>query len=449
MIWTIVKKELLENLLNQRFAISLVLVTLISWTSTFVLTKNYNEEVNDYYQRVNFQDRMIDDYFHMAGWDGSLMMPPKPPPILSSLARGVRKDWGFGSLDENPVPILFPFMDILFVIGIIISIASLTLSYDSISGEKELGTLKMLVIGLCGRGKILFGKWLGGLLSVLLILLIAVLGSVLIAYSLSQSSWTVTEWSALAALLVLSALYCASFHSIGFYISAKSSSASDSMIISLLSWVLLTLILPTIPPYLAEAMSPAPSPAKVQYEVFFTLKQQEDNAIEAIRAPYKAKGMNENEIREITKPEVDKIVAEYEKKADELKQSALRKSAVREGITALLHFLSPFSSYALAGAELTATGALNQLYFVDKAQRYLGILYRDYLPRKIEEAKSKNPNYTQMTKLDIQDRPRFGYREENISYRLVASAIHTVFILIYTFLFLILAWRAFVRYDVR
>lgn len=450
MLWTIVEKEFWENLLDQRFAVSLILAALTAWTSTFILTKTYNEEVNDYYRRVNFQNRMIDEYFHMSAWHGGIMMPPKPRPVLSSLVRGVQRDLVFfGSLDENPVPILFSPMDILFIIGIIMSIAALTLSYDHISGEKEAGTLKMLIIGSYARAKIVFGKWFGGLLSILLILMIVFTGSALIAYTLSASSWRATEWIALGAIFILSALYCAFFHSLGLYVSAKTQSPSDSIILSLVLWVLFTLIIPTVPPYIASAIYSTPSPAKIQYEVFFTLRQERDDAIKALRAPYITQGMNENAISEITKDEIDKIIAEYENKEDQLKGMAVKQSLVREAITALFHFLSPFSSYILAGAEMTATGAFNQVTFIDKAQGFVSDLYYKYLPRKIQEAKSKDPNYTETTKLDVRDRPRFQYEAEGIPYRLLASAIHSVFILIYTLLFFVLAWKSFLRYDVR
>ncbi|MDZ7289471.1 MAG: ABC transporter permease [candidate division KSB1 bacterium] len=450
MLANIIKKEFLENLLNQRFAISLVLAALISWTSAFILTKNYNDEVKDYYRRVNLQNRMIDDYFHLRGWDGGLMMPPKPAPKLSCLVQGIQRGLTIlGSIDENPVIVLFPFMDILFVIGMIMSIAALILSYDRLSGEKEAGTLRLLLVSSHGRAKLLLGKWVGGLLSVVIILVISLLGSVLIAYTLSESSWTSTEWVTLLALFVLSMLYCAVFYSLGLVISAKTHTPSDSIILALVFWVLFTIILPTVPPYIANVLHPVPSPARVQYEAFVILKQEEDAAIRKIQEPYYAKGMKDEEIRAMTKAEVDKIVADYEDRADKLKTSAVRGSAKREGITALLHLLSPFSSYALAGAELTATGALSQFDFYDKANRYVGILYRGYLPKKEEEAKRADPNFTGTTKLDIRDRPGFQYQEESITSRLLASAAHTAFLLIYTVLFFVLAWKAFLRYDVR
>ncbi len=450
MIWNIARKEFLANLLNQRFVISLVLLALISWTSTFILTKNYNDELNDYHRRVNLQNRMIDDYFHLQAWDGGLMMPATPPPVLSSLVQGVQRGIGvFGSIDENPVVVLFPFMDILFVVGVLMSIAALTLSYDRISGEKEAGTLRLLLASSCSRGRILLGKWMGGILSVLVLLMISLLGSVLVALTLSESSWSATEWIDIAALIVLSGLYCSVFYSLGLMISARTQTPSDSIILALMFFVLFALILPTVPPYIADIVYPVPSPAKAQYQAFVVMRQEDEAAYKKLREQYAAQGFKEDQINELIKPEWEKIHQEFLNKADELKTSVVRGSVVREGIAALFHALSPFSSYVLAGAEITATGALHQVYSLESADQYVARLYREYLPKKEAEARKANPNFTKTTKLDISDRPRFQYHEEPMVYRLAASGAHTVFLLIYLIVFLVLAWKAFRRFDVR
>ncbi len=450
MVWTIVKKEFLESLLDRKFIVSTILASLICWTSTCVLTMNYNDAVHDYYKRANFKDQMLDGYFNVSSAGGLIVRPLKPPSILSSLARGVLGDWiATGSIDENPVPTLFPFMDILFVIGIIMSIASLTLSYDRISGEKETGTLKMLMLGDYPRVKILLGKWMGGILSVLLILTLALSGSVLIALTLSQSHWTSIEWTAIAFLFILSILYCISFFSLGLYVSAKTKSPSDSIILSLVFWILFTLILPTVPPYIAEMVYPKPSSARIQYETLFRFEQERKTAIKSIEAPYLARGMQSPAIEETLKTEIEKINSDYSKSRHTIEQSVLTQAATYELITALIHFLSPFSSYALAGAELTATGVLNQVYFTSKASDYENSFFSDYLPRKVAEAKRFDPHYTGETVLDIRDRPRFEYVEEGIALRIGASAPHSMFILIYAVFFLVMAMKAFTRYDVR
>ena len=450
MLRNLLKKEFLENLFNQRFTVSLALVAVVCWTSTAVLTKNYNENIDDYYRRVNLKNRILDNSFFANGAGGLMIRPLKPPPVLSSLARGVAHDWiVLGSIDDNPVPVLFPFMDILLVTGIIMSITTLALSYDRISGEKDQGTLKMLVMGSVPRSTIIIGKWLGGMLSISLIVLIGFVGSSLIAYTFSKTNWTFTEWSALGAFLLLSIFYCASFYSIGLYISSKTSSPDESAIVALLSWILFTLVLPTIAPYIAEMIRPTPSASKIRYEMFFTLEQERNRALTSLRAPFVARGLSEEEITRQVKAEAAKISEEFQRKKKELENRTLEQSAVHEAITGVFHLLSPFSCFELAGAELTSTGALNQLYFTKEASNYENYFFDKYLPLKENEARRIDSSYSGKARLDITDRPQFQYKEESISLRFAASSIHGAFIVFYNLLFLALSWKAFIKYDVR
>lgn len=450
MFRTFIRKELLENLLSQRFSVALALAAVICWSSTMVLTRNFNESSAEFHRRDALKTRMTDQFFFANGAGGLIVRPIKPPPVLSSLARGVPHDLIImGSIDENPVPVLFPFMDILVVIGLIMSVAALALSYDRISGERENGTLKLLVMGSYPRSRIILAKWFGGILSLLAILGISFAGSVLIAYTLSESYWTTTEWSALGLLLLLSGLYCASFYSVGLYVSAKTERPSDSIIVALLLWMLFTLILPTIPPYVASILYPTPSASRTQYQIVFALEEKRRDAVNSLRAPFRAQGLKEEEIVARTKPEEEKITAAYQEEKKALENATLEKSAIHEAITGVLHALSPFSCYTLAGAELTATGAMNQLYFTKKAGEYENAFFAEYLPRKEKEARERDPSYTGSMRLDVSDRPKFQFTDEGIGYRLAASATHTVFILIYTALFFLLAWKAFLRYDVR
>lgn len=450
MLATVVRKELWEDLVSQRFAISLLLATSICWTSIFVLTQSFNRERAEYNRRVNLKSQMLDNYFHSQAAGGMIVRPIKPPPTLSSIVRGSTGDWFvLGSIDENPVPALFPFMDLLFVIGLIMSVTALALSYDRISGEKESGMLKMLVLEGHARGKLLMGKWMGGVLSVLVILAIAFSGSVLIAHTLSESVWTAKEWTTLGMLFSISAFYCAAFFSLGLYVSTKSESPAVSVVLALLLWILFTLILPTVPPYIAKALYPTPSASRVQYELLFKLEHERKVSIRELTATYEAKGITSNKWPESVRAGVDSIRAEYRRKKRDTEKIVEENYAVRELITALLHFLSPFSSYVLAGAELSGTGALNQLHFLIRANEYENTFFREYLPRKEEEAKRRYPNYTGKAKLDISDRPRFEYVEEDLTARVAAAATHTVFILIYTALFFAMAWKSFLLYDVR
>ena len=66
---------------------------------------------------------------------------------------------------DNPYLVVFPRTDLTFVFQIVISLPTFLFSYDAIAGERQNGTLALVLSNAIPRGKLLFGKYLGGILS--------------------------------------------------------------------------------------------------------------------------------------------------------------------------------------------------------------------------------------------------------------------------------------------
>ena len=449
MIRLLIKKEFLENIFNKRFYLLLLLNICLGWSSTFILTIEYNQHLSEYYQQVNLQNNMLDNHFTLNAWDGAILMPPLPPPKFSPFIRTLKNNFTvFASIDNNPILMLFPFLDIVFLIGILMSLTAISLSYNSISGERESGTLKLMLTSGISRSHLLFGKWMGGMISIITILFINLFGAFLIVYALSEFDWQPVDWATFLFLFFLSALYCSCFFSLGFYISTKTKNSASSIIVALLVWLVFIIILPTTPKYLAELIHARPSVSQIQYEVFFKIKQEEQERINEVRAQYYSKGLTEAEVETNSKTEVDKIIVEYENKSEELKQAAVKSSALYELVTAAIHFLSPYSCYIISSSELTASGATNQINFINDAQRYLNNL-SSFIQKKIIDNKTENKTYLNNQIIDIAGRPQFNYSEIGFNYRVLAASIHSLFIFIFTILFFVLSWKNFLKYDVR
>jgi len=101
-----------------------------------------------------------------------------------------------------------------------IPLISLLLTYDSIVGEAERGTLILLLSYPVARWQVIAGKFCGAL--ILLSLAVALgYGSAGIAIGLTaETAFTEQAWSSLAKLLLSSVLFGAVFLSLGFLISA-------------------------------------------------------------------------------------------------------------------------------------------------------------------------------------------------------------------------------------
>ena len=451
MVWTILKKEFLENLLSLRFTVSFILVLLLTGVSAYVLTGDYNRQMEDCRLRDRLKNEHLDKCFSYGSRGGLPLQPVKPPSKLSSLFRGVRSEdviFYFGSLDDNPVPLLFPLMDLLLIVGTIMSLLAILFSYDATCGEKEAGTLRAILSNQVPRGVVLIGKWMGGLLCLFVPFTAAFLVALIVVMVQSEAGWNGTDWLSVGAVFVTSLVYISAFFALGLWISSKTKAGATSIIASLLAWVLFVLIIPTVPYYAASEIFPVPSGAKAEYEMYTVLEKEWKAAVRKVKAPYYRGGYSDREVERLAADEVKKIMEAFWKKKKKVENAYYEGSAIQMAITAGISMASPFSCLIMAGEELASVGILDHGYFFKEVKEYQGIL-NQYIEEKWNQATKKDRNFSYGSRLDIRDRPRFTFKEETFVLRLAAAAVPLLLLVIFNVLFFLLAFRAFLRYDVR
>ena len=60
---------------------------------------------------------------------------------------------------DNPLSVLSPSMDLVFFVGVIMSLLAVVFGYDAVAGEKERGTLRLMLTYPVPRDTVLLGKW--------------------------------------------------------------------------------------------------------------------------------------------------------------------------------------------------------------------------------------------------------------------------------------------------
>jgi Cu-processing system permease protein len=123
-----------------------------------------------------------------------------------------------------------------------IPLIALLLTYDSIVGEAERGTLILLLSYPVARWQVIVGKFCGAL--ILLSLAIALgYGSAGIAISLTaETAFTEQAWSSFAKLLLSSVLLGAVFLSLGFLISTSLRERGTAAAAAIGSWLFFVLL---------------------------------------------------------------------------------------------------------------------------------------------------------------------------------------------------------------
>lgn len=264
MIWTIARREFLSNIITLRFLIGFVLCSVLIVSSTYIL-------IDDYATRLKIYDDLV-----ITHVDGLMIFSRlslhvcRPPAKLSFLCVGSDRRMGntvtvgyqrmpvdaVGSGGGNPLMIVFRSMDMIVIIQMILSLLTLLFAYDTISGEKERGTLAPVFSNPVSRHKILIGKFIGGIMSVSLPLLVGLLSALIAVWFSGKVDLKVADWVRLGLLVLGSFLYISVFFTLGMLISSLTSRSATSLVLSLFIWVFLVIIVPNLSPYLAKQIRP-------------------------------------------------------------------------------------------------------------------------------------------------------------------------------------------------
>jgi ABC-type transport system involved in multi-copper enzyme maturation permease subunit len=473
MLRLIVEKELLDNVLNFRFLAVCVVAVLLILSSIIVLAQRYGAEAADYYSRVSLQDEFIDTYGHMnrAGWMSRLS---REPSRYSVLVTGLDREASQENFVSNPVPALLSRLDLVSIVTLVMSLVAILFSHSLISGEREDGMLKLMLATGASRGVILFGKYLGGVISLLVPFTLGMLAA--LAY-LSLGSSVQLESADLGVtvlLLLVSYAYIAAFCALGLFFSARSATSDVAVLKSLFAWVILVLVLPNISPFLAAQLYRIPSRASIDQQTNRLLDVERDEIWRArrrelVRTKYadiaEVFSLSQNEVQKKvdSDPAFKSRLAEYSKdaqslieqvnreqqqKADVIQEAFNVRSENQEALAKALAYISPLSNFVFASTDLTETGLEQDIYWGRQAGEYDRMFWA-HVERQYGQEKAKNPAYDSNDYLNLRDRPRFKYQPPSFSARAEMILLPFGVLVLFNALFLWGAFVGFLKYDVR
>jgi ABC-type transport system involved in multi-copper enzyme maturation permease subunit len=386
-------------------------------------------------------------------------------------------DVNIEGFDDDPLPVMFPLIDLTFIVTILVSLIALILSYDAVCGEKEDGTLKLMLANGLPRSKIVLAKLAGGVLTLVGPFLVSLATGMVIILLHPRVNWTGPDWGALALVVIGALLYIAVFYLIGILISSAHRTSASSIMTSLFVWVLLILVIPNLSPYLASFFSPAPSRIKVAREVQRLTDVDRDALGVKLMTQYRGEVLKQFPVlaERLTENEVKKRVAEdpgyrtaYEAdraaterawvdanrtqgdKAKVLEDDMEQKEAAQTGLARSISMASPLADFSYLATDLSSTGTENMAHFGRLRQAWDDSFRRDYRSKKLEALHAKDPTADLWnTPIDMTDSPRFRYTEENLGGRVKAALPPFAVLLGYCAVLFAAAYVAFIRYDAR
>lgn len=475
MLKNIIQKEILNNIFSSRFLVTFLLLVIIVFATSIILTNDYVRKQDEFSLRQTERENYLRNYAHFNRIQ-NIIQPTQPPLAFYSLVRGISLEVNIEEFDDDPLPVMFPLIDLTFIVTILLSLVALLFSYDAICGEKEEGTLKLMLSNSVSRAKVLLGKTIGGTLTLLLPFAFSLGLSLVVILLNPRVSWKGSDWGALGLIFFAAALYITLFYCLGIFISSRHKTGSSSIMTALFIWVLFILVIPSLTPYVASFFAKTPSKIKIDREVdriYDTerdalgrkLAQERRQEVQKKYPNYEPiMALEERQRRIANDPEFKKAYEEMTaaiqggwneanriqgEKANAILEDQSRKEERQMKLSIFLSMASPLSSFTYLATDLSATGMRSRKHFKQLSANYDGI-FGDYAKKKMAGLLETDPTVDVWNSpVDVSDMPRFDYTDERLLDRFNGILPFLTVLLIFNILFFFAAFVFFVRYDVR
>ena len=284
MMMTLIRRELLDNLMTFRFAAAVFITLLLVVANTIVLLKDYEQRLTAYNTAAQESHQELRKEKIYSGYAGELVVH-RPPNPLSIFNLGLDKQVGNEIVvyhafvptiwdsekhgADNPFLNLFTSIDIALVFQGVLSLLALIFAYDALAGERERGTLRLVLTHPIRRGYILFAKYISAMLCLLVPLLMSLLLSIILLTTSTTISLNADEFLRIGGIILTSLLYLSLFYLIGLCISAMTRRTSTALMLSMFAWGFLVLVYPNL---ILTAVDILPQP-ETQTSAYNQIKQ--------------------------------------------------------------------------------------------------------------------------------------------------------------------------------
>jgi len=397
-IWHVARRELIDHLQSVRFLALFLLALTLMPLGAYVNARNYQTREGFYNGlREAQQERLQSDRAPRSGFelDGEVdegLRAIRPPAPLSVFAIGDDQtmpaywQFGTGGLTEGLQPGVYEGLagllgdvDFLFVTQVVLGLLSVLLCFDAICGDRENGTLRAVLANAVPRSTLLAGKYLGGVITLIVPLFLGLLASLVV---LQVMGLPIAQGALLARIALIAAggaLYLSSLLGLGILVSATIQYQRNALVALLVLWVVLVLLVPRFGAMAATRLVPVESDALTRRKISLATQAIEAERTKLLTAETRrAFDWQEEEppwkmiFEDLTDEERDARVDDYERARKrieaglfEQKRQAIegiasdRERALerQERVAGLLGRISPAAALSYLATELAESGA--------------------------------------------------------------------------------------------
>ncbi len=254
MLRAVIKKEILNHLVSFRFQISSIVMLVLAVLAAIVGSQDYRLRQARYLEHLTAHQQEMGRTHVYSNLHPSVFKAPEP---LSVLDRGFDARLGNQvSLDVFTFPrptvsgshgedwISVGDFDLTTIVRVVLGLLALLLTFDTVSGERERSTLRLIFSHSVARWAVIAGKFLGAFLALSIPLLASFGVSLLILREFGDVELDSGRWLRVIGLLGAYVGYLAVMLLVGIHLSLLSRSSSSSLVYSLVSWLAIVFLIP-------------------------------------------------------------------------------------------------------------------------------------------------------------------------------------------------------------
>lgn len=393
----LLRRELQDHLRDGRALVGILITVVLCGLAGWVRTEDFRQA---HHERDAFLQRWQPSVLEQMARDESIQventravsplavlsigLEPILPFRFASTKEGLRLGESRGA--RTLVDALFGSLDLAFVVGLLLSLLALALTFDSICGERTSGTLAVLLSYPVRRSTLLAAKVAAAVTTLATSFLLGLTLVITVVSALGGGGLHAERW-----LLFLSGslLYLVVFSTLGVAISAWVRRPPEAALVCVLAWVLLAFVAPRVigiavsqwfPPSRAVEQSLREEEAVSRLRVEFT--QRMYAGYYALVGGDGDEDSREKAFEKVRKEATDELQRKRRDVLDRLRGETDREEARRDRVTAALAVVSPTALFNRMTAELAWTGMAQR----DHTMREIRT-YDDTIGRKLAESR--------------------------------------------------------------
>ena len=281
MLWTFIRKEMLTNMTSLRFVLTLLLVIIVFMVSGLVFVGKYNQEIWDFRntsnRRLSGLEKASKNLSSIPNYHQTVRRRPKLGQLCcEGFEKSLPNTFMVNALSISRPEVvsrtnfLFPpFADVdwAFIISLLLSFVAFLITFDSISAEKERGTLGLVMSNPIPRDKVILGKYAAAMLTLMIPLFAGLLLNLIIVRFFGLSIMSGGQGTKVLMFVGLSILYLSVFILLGILVSTRSAKSSSSIVVLLFIWVTMAMIIPGAGRIIAERFVRVPTHSEVERQI--------------------------------------------------------------------------------------------------------------------------------------------------------------------------------------